>query len=252
MDKQLFAQACDEVIGKQQGLGGIGTLGEKTVHSVLKSYMSPNHLNHEIKVGGFVADVCTGSEIIEIQTRQFYKLRRKLQAFLAFAPVTIVYPIPSTKWIRWVNPQTGEISPRRKSPKAGVPYAIFPELYQIKEFLMNPNLNLKIVMMDLEEYRLLDGWSEDKKKGSTRSDRIPTDLIYELDICGAEDYQLLIPEMLMNDFTARDFKKVSGLSLPISRTALHVLNYVGAVERIGKKGNTFIYRRSMGVLAKCE
>lgn len=252
MDKQLFCQACDEVIGKQQGTGGIGTLGEKTVHSVLKSYMSPNHLNHEIKVGGFVADICTGNEIIEIQTRQFYKLRRKLQTFLAFAPVTIVYPIPSTKWIRWVNPQTGEISPRRKSPKAGVPYAIFPELYQIKDYLGNPNLNLKIVMMDLEEYRLLDGWSVDKKKGSTRSDRIPTDLISELDICGIDDYQHLIPGTLVKDFTARDFKKASGLSLPISRTALHVLNYVGAVERIGKKGNTFIYRRSHKGLTEGE
>ena len=245
-------EACDEVVKKQQGTGGIGTLGEKTVHSVLKSYMSPNHLNHEIKVGGFVADICTGNEIIEIQTRQFYKLRRKLQAFLSFTPVTIVYPIPSTKWIRWVNPQTGEISPRRKSPKTGVPYAIFPELYQIKEYLMNPNLKLKIVMMDLEEYRLLDGWSEDKKKGSTRSDRIPTDLICELEIGGAEDYPLLIPELLVSDFTARDFKKASGLSLPISRTALHVLNYVGAVERIGKKGNTYIYRRSMKALTKGE
>jgi len=244
MDKQLFLQACDEVIGQQQGRGGIGTLGEKTVHSVLKSYISPDHLNHEIKVGGFVADICTGNEIIEIQTRQFNKLRRKLQTFLAFAPVTIVYPIHNTKWIRWVNPQTGEISPRRKSPKPGVPYAIFPELYKIKEYLVDPNLNLKIVMMDLEEYRFLDGWSQDKKKGSTRSDRIPTELVSELDICGLEGYKHLIPQNLESNFTAKEFKKASGLSLPVSRTALHVLHYVGAVERIGKKGNTFIYQRS--------
>ncbi len=244
MDKQLFVQACDEVIGQQQGLNGIGTLGEKTVHSVLKCYLSPNHLNHEIKVGGFVADICTGSEIIEVQTRQFNKLRKKLQLFLTFAPVTIVYPIPRTKWIRWVNPQTGEISPRRKSPKQGVPYSIFPELYRIKDFLTNPNLRLKIVMMDLEEYRFLDGWSADKKKGSTRSDRIPTELVDELDIQGTEGYQLLIPDSLDYEFTSRDYKKASGQSLQVSRTALHVLNYIGAIERTGKKGNTLIYRRT--------
>lgn len=244
MDKQLFLQACDEVIGQQQGLNGIGTLGEKTVHSVLKYYLSPNHLNHEIKVGGFVADICTGNEIIEVQTRQFNKLRRKLQMFLTFAPVTIVYPIPSTKWIRWVNPQTGEISPRRKSPKPGSPYSIFPELYKIKEYLVNPNLKLKIMMMDLEEYRFLDGWSADKKKGSTRSDRIPTELVKEMDIQGTAGYQLLIPEGLDYEFTARDYKKASGQSIQVSRTALHVLNYIGTIERIGKKGNTLIYRRS--------
>jgi hypothetical protein len=244
MDKQLFLQACNEIIGQQQGMNGIGTLGEKTVHSVLKYYLSPELLNHEIKVGGFVADICTGNEIIEIQTRNFDKLRRKLQTFLAFSPVTIVYPIPNTKWIRWVNPQTGEISPRRKSPKCGRPYSIFPELYKIKEYLINPNLKLKILMIDLEEYRLLNGWSEDKKRGSTRSDRIPTDLVDEYIIDGKDGYKLLIPVQLEETFTAKDYKKASGISLKASQTALHVLNYVGAIEKIGKKGRSFVYRRA--------
>ena len=245
MDKKLFIEACDNVIGQQQGLKGIGTLSEKTVHSVLKYYLSPEHLNHEIKVGGFVADICTGKEIIEIQTRNFDKLRRKLESFLCFAPVTVVYPIPSTKWIRWVNPQTGEISPPRKSPKTGTPYSIFPELYKIKPFLVNPNLSFKIVMLNLEEYRFLDGWSQDKKKGSTRSDRIPTELVEELVINNKEDYQLLIPGGLDEEFTVKEYKKASGLPLKVSSTALHVLHYVGAVERIGKKGNAFIYRKTI-------
>jgi hypothetical protein len=244
MDKQLFLQACDEVIGQQQGMNGIGTLGEKTVHSVLKYYLSPELLNHEIKVGGFVADICTGNEIIEIQTRNFDKLRRKLQTFLTFAPVTIVYPIPNTKWIRWINPQTGEISPRRKSPKTGKPYSIFPELYKIKEYLINPNLKLKILMIDLEEYRLLNGWSEDRKRGSTRSDRIPTDLVEEYIIDGKEGYKQLIPVQLEEAFTVKDYKKASGISLKASQIALHVLNYVGAIEKIGKNGRSFVYRRA--------
>jgi ribosomal protein S25 len=244
MDKQLFIQVCDEVIGQQQGMNGIGTLSEKTVHSVLKNYLSPNEINHEIKVEGFVADICTGNEIIEIQTRNFDKLRRKLNTFLAFAPVTIVYPIHNIKWIRWVNPQTGEISPPRKSPKSGKPYAIFPELYRIKDFLNHPNLNLKIILMDLEEYRFLDGWSQDKKKGSTRCDRIPTELIEELDILHKEDYQRLIPPILEEEFTSKDFKKYSGLSMNAAQTALNVLHFVGAVDRIGKKRNSFIYTRT--------
>jgi hypothetical protein len=243
MDKQLFLQVCDEVIGQRQGMNGIGTLGEKTVHSVLKSYYSPDDINHEIKVGGFVADICTGNEIIEIQTRNFDKLRRKLNAFLAFAPVTIVYPIPNTKWIRWVNPQTGEISPPRKSPKKGTPYSIFPELYKIKDFLINPNLNIKIVMIDLEEYKFLDGWSQDKKKGSTRCDRIPIELVNEIMISSSNDYQLLIPTLLGEEFTSKDYKKASGVPLHIAQTALNILHYVGAVDRIGKKGKSYLYMR---------
>ncbi len=241
MDKDFFEQVCDDVIGQAQGMNGIGTLGEKTVHAVLKSYLEPNRINHEIKVGGFVADVCTGKEIIEIQTRNFDKLRRKLTTFLEFAPVTIAYPIHNIKWIRWVNPQTGEISPPRKSPKPGRPYTIFPELYKIKNYLLNPNLNLKILMINLEEYRFLDGWSQDKKKGSTRCDRIPIELIDEISITCQEDYKLLIPATLTDSFTSKDFKKASGLSISQSQTALNVLHYVGAVDRIGKKGNSFLY-----------
>lgn len=244
LDKQLFEQVCDEVIGQQKGMNGIGTLGEKTVHSVIKSYLSPNTINHEIKVGSFVADICTGNEIIEVQTRNFDKLRRKLAAFLAVAPVTIAYPIPSIKWIRWVNPQTGEISPPRKSPKLGTPYAIFPELYKIKNYLINPNLTLKIIMINLEEYRFLDGWSQDKKKGSTRCDRIPTELVSELEITNQEEYRFLIPNTLEEKFTSKDFKKASGLPIGQAQTALNILHYVGAVDRIGKKGNSYIYIRT--------
>lgn len=243
MDKQFFEKVCDAVIGQQQGMNGIGTLGEKTVHAVLKNYYSPDHINHEIRVGGFVADICTGSEIIEIQTRQFNKLRKKLTAFLEFAPVTIVYPVPYIKYLRWVNPQTGEISPPRKSPKLGTPYAVFDELYKIKPYLTNPNLRLKIVMMNLEEYKFLDGWSEDRKKGSTRSDRIPTELVRELDICSLADYQLLIPDEIDEGFSSKDFKKATKLPIGQARTALHVLHYIGAIERVGKKGNTFLYVR---------
>ena len=235
MDQLLFEKACEEVIGQLPGTNGIGTLGEKTVHSVLKNYLSPDSLSQEIKIGGFVADICTGTEIIEIQTRHFDKLRRKLKAFLAAAPVTIVYPVPYIKWVRWVNPQTGEISHPRKSPKKGTPYSVFPELYKIK---------LRIVLMNLEEYKYLDGWSADKKRGSTRCDRIPIDLVDELLISDTSDYQLLIPEILEGPFCSKDYQKASGLSLSSAQTALNILYYVGAVDRIGKRGNSYLYERS--------
>ncbi len=244
MDRQLFQTVCDEVIGQRQGMNGIGTLSEKTVHSVLKNYYSPDPINHEIKVGGFVADICTGHDIIEIQTRSFDKLRRKLQAFLSYYPVTIVFPIPYVKWLRWVNPETGEISSPRKSPKTGTPYSIFPELYKIKNFLTVPNLSLTIVMVNIEEYRFLDGWSTDRKKGSSRCDRIPTELVEEIPIRSIADYHLLIPKALPENFTAKDFKLASRLSMGASQTALNILHYVGCVDRIGKKGRSFLYTRS--------
>lgn len=244
MDQQLFHRICDEIISREQGLNGIGTLGEKTVHSVLKNYYETNILNHEIKIDGFVADIFNGHEIIEIQTASFDRLRKKIPVFLNRYPLTIVYPIPYIKWIRWVSPQTGEITAPRKSPKKGTPYIIFPELYKIKTYLNMPNLRIKIVLLNMEEYRFLDGWSEDKKKGSTRCDRIPIDLVDEVYISKQCDYKLLIPESLGDEFTSTDYHKASGLSKRVSSIALHVLNYVGSVERTGKKGRSFLYRRT--------
>ena len=82
---------------------GIGTLSEKTVHAVMKNYYAPDTDMHEIPIENFVADIYTGQEIIEIQTRAFHKMRRKLDAFLPLYPVTIVYPIPHIKWLFWIE-----------------------------------------------------------------------------------------------------------------------------------------------------
>ena len=106
---------------------GIGTLSEKTVHAVMKNYYTPDTDMHEIPIKKiFVArHLHIGQEIIEIQTRAFNKMRRKLDAFLPLYPVTIVYPIPHIKWLSWINEETRETSPKRKSPKTGNPYGIY-------------------------------------------------------------------------------------------------------------------------------
>lgn len=245
MDKELFKQACHKVVhNKERYLSkGIGTLGEKTLHSVLKNYFEPDENNHESKISSFVADIVTGDGIIEIQTRQFMKLRKKLAHFLTQANVTIVYPIAKTKWLIWIDESTGEITKKRKSPKTGRPYEIFYELYQIKNMLCNANLRICIVLLDLEEYRYLNGWSENKKKGSTRYDRIPVDIAEEVYINSPDDYIKLIPEELKAEFTSKEFMKATGLTLSSAQTALNVLHSVGAVVRTGKSGNSYVYGR---------
>ena len=47
-------------------------------------------------------------------------------------------------------------------------------------YLDNPNLHLCLVLIDADEYLLLNGWSRDRKKGSSRFDRIPVELVDEL------------------------------------------------------------------------
>lgn len=96
-------------------------------------------------------------------------------------------------------------------------------------------------MIEIEEYRYLDGWSRDKKKGSSRCERIPIALTDEILIDSREDYHKLIPPGLKPDFTSRDFKTASKLSLSKAQLALNVLYNLEVVQRTGKKGNLYTY-----------
>ena len=240
-DTEAFEAAKKKIVGVDRQRIGIGTLSEKTIHAILKNYYQPDEDKQEMPIENFVADIYSDGEIIEIQTRQFNRMRDKLKAFLPLYPVTIVYPIPREKWLVWIDEESGELSKKRKSPVKGNPYMAFPELYKIKMFLKEPNLRLKFVFLDMEEYKLLNGWSRDRKKGSSRYDRIPTELVEEIDINCIRDYMQFVPYELEGEFTSKEFAKAAHISVSLAQTVLNILYYVGTVTRTGKRGNQILY-----------
>ncbi|MBR3768975.1 MAG: hypothetical protein IKL06_00380 [Lachnospiraceae bacterium] len=241
IDQRRFDAAKEKIIGKNRERIGIGTLSEKTMHAVLKHYYAPDEEMHEIPIENYVADIYTGTEIIEIQTRAMDRMRKKLEAFLPLYPVTIVYPMPHEKWLYWIDEETGEVSPKRKSPKKGNPYQAFIELYKIRPFLSHPNLRLRLDLIDMEEYRLLNGWSRDKKKGSERYDRIPTAFVEEVCIDCVRDYMQLIPYELPEQFTVKEFAKCAKIPVRLAGTILLIFYDLKLVDRVGKSGKSYVY-----------
>ncbi len=221
----------------------IGTLGEKTLHGVLKEYLAEEDDRQEVKIGSFYADIVGKNGITEIQTRNFGKLRKKLEAFLKDYEVTVVYPVAKVKWLCWLDMQTGEITKKRKSPKIGREYEIFKELIYILDELKSERLHIKILFLELTETRMLDGWSRDKKKGSTRFDRMPNDILGEVNINSTEDYVKLFPKELPEEFTSNDFSRATGLSDRFTNGALKILMQTEIIKRIGKNGRTYLYKR---------
>lgn len=240
-DYEAFVNAKDKIIGKAHNNKGIGTLSEKTLHAVLKLYYEPDEDKHEVAMSGYYADVYNDKGIIEIQTRQLNKLRDKLSVFLQDYHVTVVYPLPFNKWLSWVNPDNGEVQGRRKSPRHFTEYDAFYELYKIKSYLKNPNLSINLVLMDMEEYKLLNGWSYDKKRGSTRYDRVPVGIRRIVKFDRREDYMQLVPADLKEDFTVKDFAMAAGGSVEASRYTLNILNYLEIVKRTGRVKNGYVY-----------
>lgn len=242
-DTNSFKNACATILEQKPRMGGIGTLGEKALHAVIKQYLEPDGSKHEAKLKSFVVDIYSEDHIYEIQTREFNKLRAKLSALLPCHGITIVYPIPAKKWLLWIDPDSGELSKPRLSPKQGNVYECFYELYKIKPFLLNPNLSVLILLIDMQEYRLLNGWSEDRKRGSRRNDRIPLCLIQELFISGPLDYGKLLPEGLSETFTSADYAKAALVSRGKAQTALNVLSYLNIIMLCGKQGRLNLYTR---------
>ena len=150
-DEKIFRTACDKLILRAQHAKGVGTLGEKSIHAVLKYYYIPDERFHEIPIDRFVADACKEGEIFEIQSRGFHLLKDKLDCFLKDHEVTVVYPIAGLKWLRFVDPETGEIKPPRKSPKKGHPFDALNELISIKKYLSDQKLHVIICILETEE-----------------------------------------------------------------------------------------------------
>jgi len=243
-EAERFATLCGDALPAR---GGIGTLGEKTLHSLLKRFLEPDPAAHEIRVGPYVADIVGENGVVEIQTGNFSRLRPKLAAFLEVSQVTVVYPLTHFKWLIWVEPESGALSARRKSPRVGNYPDAMAELYKILPLLAHPNLRLTLLLIDLEEYRLRDGWSRDKKKGSHRYERIPLALAGRLDLRSPEDWRApearaaFLPPDLPEPFTSKDYAKTARLRLGAAQIALRVLSQMGAAERQGKRGNLYLY-----------
>ena len=265
IDEKLFEEAKNRMYGKVQGEKGIGTLSEKSVHSVLKYYFAPDEKYHEQKIGTFVADICIDGEIYEIQTKQFYLMKRKLDYFLNEHEVTIVYPVSLENTLHWVECDSDitseevtneslltcanlnevrnrHITTSRKTRKKGMPYLFFHELYGIKDFLHHPNLHFILAILSTEEYRLLDGYGPQKKIRATKTDKAPIELLDLISIRTPEDYKQLIPEGLPEEFTSDIFAKKAGIGRSLAGTTLNILYEMNVVERIGKQGKSYVYR----------
>ncbi len=241
LDREAFEQAKLRVLLKQNDPHGFGTLQEKTVHAVMKLYYEPDEDCHEVPIEGYIADIYTGNRIIEIQNGNFNRLRPKLAAFLPLYQVMVVLPIPHDKWVIWMEEETGELSKRHKSPVKGNVYHAFPELYKIKQYLGHPNLSFAFPLLDMDEYRLLNGWSKNRKRGSSRYDRMPLALFDEIRIGRTEDFLQLVPYGPGEPFTVKEFAQAAGIRRDLSSIALPLLTYMRLLARAGKRGREYLY-----------
>jgi hypothetical protein len=126
-------------------------------------------------------------------------------------------------------------------PKLGQPSEIFRELVYVKPCLGEERLTLLILMIDMEEVRLLNGWSHDRKRGSSRFDRIPTRIADVVRVSLPEGLDQLMPSDLPGPFTSREYASASGMRLFDAQRAINVLLAAGRIYVTGKVGRLRLY-----------
>ena len=216
--------------------GGVGVMGEKGVHAVLKRFYQPDVNAQEIRVGRFVADAVTGDgSILEIQTGPFAPLRKKLAVFLERYEVTIVHPAYGSRWVRSVDPQTGELLSRRRCGRPESAWKLFYALPAIREYLDRPNLHFLVPVLEVREWRV----KGDRRR--SRRDRVPSELLAEFRFAGPQDFLSLLPEELSEPFTSADLAAAAAIDRSDAQMYLYVVHQLGLLDRVGKRGNAYLY-----------
>ena len=193
------------------GTSKIGTLNEKPLHEALKRwYAQPGDL-FEVPVDGFVADIVRGDLLIEIQTKNFSSIKRKLEKLLINHPVRLVYPIPREKWITKLNLSDDGNTPvsRRRSPKRGTFEHVFYELVRLPGLLENPNFSLELLLIEEEEVRRFDGVRGWRRRGWVTEERKLLRVVDKRILNTPADMHAFIPATLAEPFSVADLAKAT-------------------------------------------
>lgn len=222
--------------------GGIGVQTERTLHQTLKRYVEPDTRYHEVPCGNFIADVLRDGRIFEIQTKDLYRLAHKLEYYLAEGyQVTMVLPLMCRRFLRWVDPTTGEVSKPRRIGRSASLQDVFEELYRIRHLFGREGLSLRVLALEVEELKLQDGYGPQKKKGASRMDRRIREVLCEFTIEKTAQLRAFLPQLDAETFTAKDYARAAKCSDKVAATALRMLTMYGITERVGKQKNAYLY-----------
>ncbi len=241
---RMYEEAFETALARareENGGGGIGTLSEKLLHRTLKYLYEPDPGKHEAEVGGFFADVLNSGGITEIQTGSFFHIDKKLGVFLKEYPVTLVCPVVREKRLVFIDPDSGEMTKPRLSPKKGRVESVFRELVHIRKRLSDDNLVVSVVLTDAMEYRVRRGPRRFRDKGYDRAELVPTAFVSETVFVTADDWLRLLPGG-MDGFTVRELAGELKLDARTAQAMCASLVCAGALTR-DESQRSYIYYR---------
>lgn len=219
----------------------IGTLNEGSLHLTLKNIYADDPSQIENRTNNYVVDVLKGNQIIEIQTRGFSALRKKLPALLQTHSVTLVHPIAARKTIV-KRAQDGNCT-RRLSPKKGIIHDVFEELVYLPTILDSEGMKLEIVAIHEEEVRIFDKRRAWRRRGWVVLERRLVEVVSSSTFCSSRQLLRELFPRLPDQFTTEDLAQETRGNRTLAQKAAYCLRESDAIHVVGKRGNTLIYER---------
>lgn len=219
----------------------IGTLREKPLHASLKQWYARPGDQVESPVEGFVIDLVRDDLLIEIQTRSFSSMKRKLTSLLELGHrVRIVHPIAIDRWIVKID-DSGTVLSRRRSPKHGDPTDLFAELVSFPELLTHPHLEIDLVITKEDEIRRHNPDRAWRRKGWVVVERHLLEVVDSMLLQSTTDVTALVPEGLPDPFTTGELAERLGRPRRAGQQMAYCLLKAGLLQTAGKRGNSVLY-----------
>jgi hypothetical protein len=230
----------------------IGQLNEKPLHVALKAWYARPADRFEVSVEGFVIDIVRGGLLVEIQTRGFASIKRKLHALTDCHPVRLVYPIAREKWIVKLAEDGRRQVSRRKSPKRGALEEVFGELVSFPALLAHPNFSLEVLLIREEEVRRYDGTRGWRRRGWVTHERRLLQVVDRHLFAAPADMSALIPADLAEPFTTADLAVALGRPRRLAQQMAYCLREMGAITPVGRRGRAILYAPALPEADKAE
>jgi len=213
---------------------------EKTLHEQLKKLYAKETGKVESVLGDYRVDVVHEDLLVEIQTRSFSSIRKKLRKLVKDHRVRLVHPVPYMKWIVRLDSDENQVG-RRKSPKKGRVQEVFKELIYMPDLISDPNFELEVALVNMEEFLIDDGKGSWRRRRWSIHDRRMLNIHEQHLFQEPGDFVKLLPESLPEEFTTRILAKESKLRINLAQKMVYCLRNMGVLEQSGKKGRAKLY-----------
>jgi len=247
------------------------------LHAALKAWYAQPGDQVEKPVDGYVIDIVRGDELIEIQTRGFSSLRRKLDALIPNHRVRLVYPVALEKWIIRLGPDERTILSRRRSPKHGRALDVFGELPSLARLVNHPHFSIEVALVRTEEIQCNTrgprraSW---RRKGWRIHDRKLIEVVDRRGLETPADFLAFLPPLWLDSaksarepraeyaagqrrkkaaappsptpdpeftFTTRELADALRVSRYFAQKITYCLREMGAIRSVGKRGRAIVY-----------